>query len=557
MLAADVPWRRKFLFQKETVMQRVIGIRHRVKQTREGEARPTMVAILYPGNPMDPTVYELESENDELDFVLRQFPVAWREVTPEDDLSKTPVRHVKWKRVPKTEKEKIAELKATRPASHIRQEDGKTFVAEKMAHLFDGFTAGDTVAMILGGSGDLFAYALADRAEKIGSGEVIRIPPFVIKDERAGRPMDEDHILLAELGLHNRELFHLVRTRDKKLIWMRVCYHQRIDAMKARIGCEQRLIQRTIGTVFSVPETYAGASIEKAVIDAKASSAILKGLETEEAKAENVLAKAVKDLDVFDKVFEPVEGIGWALATRIISAVQDIRRFADKGKLRAFLGAHVISMAKCEKCGTAKHRREFWKDNVLVCPNCGAHDAVKPFGIFPRIRNSQVANWNPDGRQGLYLFGDQMNRRPGSYWGGRMIAHKKLLREKYPEPFKIVNDAGKEVTRMSDMHVHRTATWKTISDFVDWMFGAWWDLEKGEPIRPFPPLPPELAKFAPPAGDDHGKILADGGVTAAEEKPLAKPEEKTSELDPTENFAAGVERVAEIVAKDAELVGAE
>jgi hypothetical protein len=56
---------------------RVIGIRHRVKKTAEGEARPTQVVILENG---EPKTLELETETDELDFVLGRFPTSFRKV---------------------------------------------------------------------------------------------------------------------------------------------------------------------------------------------------------------------------------------------------------------------------------------------------------------------------------------------------------------------------------------------------------------------------------------------------------------------------------------------
>src|SRR3989344_4748619 len=77
-------------------MKRYIGVRHRVKKTADGEARPTQVVIVH---GVEKKVLELEDENAELDFVLGRLPVAYREVDPGEDISSVIERHVKRKKL--------------------------------------------------------------------------------------------------------------------------------------------------------------------------------------------------------------------------------------------------------------------------------------------------------------------------------------------------------------------------------------------------------------------------------------------------------------------------
>ena len=72
-------------------MGRIIGIRHRVKRTAEGEARSTMVAIK---DGSEGKFYELSDENAELDFVIGRFPVAYRAIDEGGDTSKFPPHHL-------------------------------------------------------------------------------------------------------------------------------------------------------------------------------------------------------------------------------------------------------------------------------------------------------------------------------------------------------------------------------------------------------------------------------------------------------------------------------
>lgn len=309
-----------------------------------------------------------------------------------------------------------------------------------------GLREGDTVAMILGGSGDCLAYALARQAEQAGA-RVLRIPGFVLKKHAAeGR---EQHENLAVLAAERPDLFYEVTPRDRALILVREHWRALSEAMKARIACEQRLRQRFIGRAFTAKDgLFPEGGIEQAFDAEKASDIILLSLEKEERQRERELVKALHELDIYVKLFEPIEGVGPRIAARIISAIGDIRQFETKHKLKAFMGAHVL------------------KD-----------------GTFPRRRRKQIANWHTDARQALYLLGDQFVKRPNSRWGQYQRKMKAGLRERHPVPVKEANSQGTMVTRYSDGHIHKMATWRTISRFVERLHKDWTRLEKEQAAR--------------------------------------------------------------------------
>ena len=121
-----------------------------------------------------------------------------------------------------------------------RTKGGRYKIAQVPAE-YEGLKSGDNIAMVLGGSGDLVAHALSKRDELIGA-SVYRIPSFILSDERPGEKEEDAHNLA--LLLDNPELFYQVEPRDRDTIYLRQAFDYRTDAMKARIACKQRLIQR-------------------------------------------------------------------------------------------------------------------------------------------------------------------------------------------------------------------------------------------------------------------------------------------------------------------------
>lgn len=408
---------------------RIIGIRHRVKQTAESEARPTQVVIIDEGQVKR---FELPTEQDEFDFLRGQFPISFRNVIAADDVSGRPLSHLKTRNIRVGEEPN---------SNHVVQYGRDRHIVLKIADKFDGLQSDDRIAMILGGSGDYFALALARRGEEIGA-SVARIPAYRLKEVRGESNKDDDALLLAELLRDKPDIFYDLRARDREIIALREAYRARIDAMKARIACEQRLRQRFIGGIFCKPDGYfPEGQIEKLYDEAKANDPIYQALLKEETARERELQRLVESSGVWRHVFGEVEGMGWAIASRIIASVVDIRRFPGKPQFKAFSGVHVL-----------------------------------PEGKFARRRSGSIANWSPDARQAFFLFGDQMNRRPDSVWGRKLREYKVKFRAKYPEP--IVGEKG--VKKYTNLHIHRMATWRTITKFAEWLYREWTRHEKSD-----------------------------------------------------------------------------
>jgi hypothetical protein len=400
---------------------RIIGVIHRVKQSKEGAAKPTKVWM------SDGKSYDLETETDELDFVLGRFPIKFQAVVEGE------------------------EIKNPYPWQAVVKEG----VVKKVPVLWDGLKADDTVVMVCGGSGDRLAYAIARHGEQIGA-NIFRLASFRLKNERKENSKDNDHQLLVALFQSNPEIFQSVAPRDLDLIRVRELYFRRQEAMNARMGCAQRLHQRFIGGIFLNDEgKYPEGILEDQFDAAKASDTILSLYVKEEMVAEKNLKQTVQAMPVWQEIFEPIEGVGEMIAARLIAAVADIRRFGNDAKFKAYLGVHVL-----------------------------------PDGRFPRDRrktgeekekSSSGPDWSREARKAMYLLGDQFKYRPNSVWGLKLREYKVKLRAKHPDilcqecgkPWDLCESKKTHKRKYMDGHIHKMATWRTLTKFAEKLFRDW------------------------------------------------------------------------------------
>jgi hypothetical protein len=428
-------------------INRIIGIRHRIKRDVEGKPRPTQIHIVYLATGSSES-FALPDEQAEMDFVLGRYPVKWKTVakrlTPEgDDFVRVELEAGVSQRV---------SLHHVLP---VEDDENLIEIPERTI----GLQKGDVIAMGLGGSGDYLAYAFARHGEEVGA-SVYRITPFALKRERDLREMQQidDAKLLATLYHDIPGLFLPTEIRDLALIRVREQYRLLMETMKARIAAEQRRRQSFIGEVFCKPDgLYPQGGIEKEYNARKATSAIVVALETEEAQVEKRLTKLLADVPVFAQVFEPLKGTGPRISARLIAGIQDIRRFATDAKLKKYCGVHVMSD-----------------------------------GTFVRRRAGEVADWSGECRQALFHLADQFNRQGNkTYWGAYLRLMKRRMREKYPTVEMVPSTAkgtnGKMVKKFTDGHIQKRAMWRTVTRFVEWLFKAWWAVEKGLPV-PWPDM---------------------------------------------------------------------
>jgi len=434
-------------------MGRIIGIRHRIKFDKEGNARPTELCFAIADQKVQK--YKLEDETAELDWVLGKYPTKYRKPEDGEDLSQFAEHQIKRK---------------------------KDQTVTKVPAEFDGLQPGDTVVMVLGGSGDYLAYAISVQADKIGA-KICRVPPFTLKQFR-GEDKTDDAQHLVNLYMSSPEVFQEVSPRDREFMLLGVHFRGWKDAQKSRIACEQRIGQAVIGESFCCADgLFPQGSIKKAAEEAKANDQILKNMEAEEARRLKAMAKHVETMDIFQQLFAPIKGCGPRISARLLVAIGDIRRFETT----------------CRSDGKMSHGSAKLKSYLGV--------SVNPDGTFRRKRKGQVANWHNEGRLALYLVVDQFIKNPNSEWGQRFRQIKEEMRNKHPEtlcktcstpekPVRWEDCQKKGHKRMyNDGHIHNMAIWRTATKFVEHLWKEWTKLEnklaQKEGIIPELPVSPQ------------------------------------------------------------------
>lgn len=482
-------------------MARLIGIRHRRKKTAEGEARPTTAAIFADG-AKKPKCFNFKVEDDELDFMLGRFPVKHEAPEAATDVlwydeKNAPQgihpHHCKWEEID-------ADEAATFKPNHVRTvlEDGLPTIYKLVAVPveFDGLKPGDNVAMALGGSGDYLAGGLYNRGQEIGA-SVYRIKPMDLKREREaiGKDKDDDHLTLATLLEQKTGLFAKMSAKDLELIEAREAFKLRQDAMKARVGCEQRMLQRLVGKTFLLKGQYPAGLIKDRYEAEKANSETWKALDADQKLYGSDLQKIVRGLRIWKEILEPVSGCGERIAVPLILAIGDIKQYAepvnydgaatpDERRMRMFRAINKTLARVKAKCGA----------HVLFG---GKYENYPTEKQFPRRRKGEVASWDPDARQSLFLLCDQFNRQTKKFtqakarddvaemqkyrWGGKLVEQKAKYRQTHPEPVEVerrVNGKTKKVKIYTDGHIHKMALKWTATKFVEWLAREWLKLEK-------------------------------------------------------------------------------
>lgn len=410
--------------EREVKMGRIIGIRHRTKRTKEGEARPTLLAIKDGDRVRE---IKLKEDDDELDFANGCLPIKWRKRKDSyEDISKYNPRHCKWGTIKDPDENDIIGISKLHKSQVRINAKGQHEVATKVPTAFDGFKSGDTAVMILGGSGDLFLAKLSHIAQEIKA-KVFSIPGVSLKEYR-GEKADEDHAKIIELFEKSSNAFYLMRPRDVAVIRVKEALKIREDAQDERIKCEQRMYQRA--RIIAFIDEKEG-SIRDAYASLQANDEIYKNLLEEEKRCEKELKNAVQALDVWKEVFAEIKGCGEIIAAKIIAPIGDIRRFPTVSKFKKFCGVHVM-----------------------------------PDGTFPRKRRGHKNDNGKFPRDALWwLVREQFVKNNNPKWRPVLDHYIEVFRGKHP---KESGNNGK--SKYSDAHIRKMATWRTCTKFTEWLY---------------------------------------------------------------------------------------
>ena len=498
---------------------RYVGLRPRIKQTANGEARPTQVVVIDAKTGVLKH-YDLDTEDDEFDFIIHgKWPVdgKFRAVKEDEDLSCFLPHHI------------------VKDDPKVATRKGRAVKPDQVPVAYDGLKEGDAVAMCLGGlGGDILALAICRHGKKRGFAG-FQTPSFRLKEIRGEKSKDGDAELLATLLRDQPNEFREISDLEQEVVAARIAANRRRDLLNTRMVIAQ---QSAAAFKFNAFCTEAGGVSDvgygKALELAEKNDTVLQAIFAEETILERGCKKACEQLPIYTNVLEPQKGIGPLTSVVIIGTIGDIRRFPTVGKFKAYCGLHVTEG-----------------------------------GRFPRQKRGERSAWNRELRQVFFNIGESFNKFPDGFWGARLRENKAMYQKRHPHPilreisgykntgvkaepvytgneFALVAgsyslksgvyhlnlpEGGtadvKGVQKYTPAHIQRMAVWRTVTEFAEWLYWRWTTMEGGStpPSKVFPPDDLERAiaggHVAPvtgsvpsdsaPAGDAHVAQLTEEG----------------------------------------------
>lgn len=494
---------------------RTIGIWHRHKQLEKTEKEsldsgdgietevvgesPTIITICQADGTL--RTIPCASVEDELDFLFGVLPVAYREVTPGDA-----VEHFIEARITFIPVKDDAEWEATSTTQRrIRVDDKKREHRERMTKVpakYDGLMPGDTVLAIMGGSGSAYIQALARRGREIGA-TVFHVAPIKVKYHRMAKYGNLDITSDGEIGLvgavrklsrgvkslgeaAGNDVISLARMREElKVIEAKAEAHREEDAQhlielyqarpqvflpvedfhaafthagecfrlfmrtqEARKAGQLRLIANARSAMYTHPAgIYPQGGLTHYAEVLLARDVAFIALRTAEHEAKKALEKSLADprLSRLERALREEFGfLGPRLFGALCAKVGTFARFKDEWAWNKYVGTHVND------------------DGTLVRRGRGLGDAIV--------------------RQEIWIMVNLMNRRTGTKWRGILDTHKANIRKIHPEK-EINPETGK--SRWSDIHVQKTAMWKTATDIALTIYkiGRAWEKDERQRLR--------------------------------------------------------------------------
>lgn len=190
-----------------------------------------------------------------------------------------------------------------------------------------------------------------------------------------------------------------------------------------------------------------------------AESHIFWGIEQEEKHYAAEVEGQLDGMQVYHEVYKKIPGMGPKIAGRIIASIGDIRRFETAYALTAYFGYHVRPDGTCP-------RRQKGIANIGIRTQIMGEDEE---------RTVDFGAWNKQGRQGLFLWAEQVNK-----------ANPKKAPALFPFKNQLVTRKGyvaRKYWRQAALEVAGSSPTQELNDFIEAfaMMGEEW-LRTGEPM---------------------------------------------------------------------------
>jgi hypothetical protein len=283
----------------------------------------------------------------------------------------------------------------------------------------------DIIAVGLSGKSDLICIALSKKAEEIGA-QVYRI--------RYTHDIEEDEaVFLAKLVESCVGKFRLIDSRERDMLLLQFLVTSYLHEKKYAVRLEQHLRSNAIGIVFCE------GNIAKADESTAKMRTCLESSKQRLREIEEKIKQVLERIDVYNKVFEQVEGCDHLIAAQLISAIHPIESFDSEYFLKKFIRIHKF----------LAHPGFFWEITM---------------------------GRNTSARETLFMLSLEFEKLPESRWGKMYSQYMQRFRQNHPAPVRKKVRYGvmrRVVTQYTDEHIESLARWRTISRFVEWLFLAW------------------------------------------------------------------------------------
>ncbi|OHA40269.1 MAG: hypothetical protein A3G59_02920 [Candidatus Taylorbacteria bacterium RIFCSPLOWO2_12_FULL_47_20] len=414
---------------------RLIGVQHRKKQTKEGEARPTILWIEDGASTEGSSGVQIELQDDlaELDFVHGKLPTLWRAVATGENLTGIERHHIHF-REPE-DNETLESVSSIWPLASLdleiknrgrKNEKCKLLgIPAATAAAFTGMRQGDILLSIFGGSGHKLMVALINKATEIGACVLLTSPHNLKRAREAARASkDDDASTLVLMYRATPQMFHEMFERDVVTWDVLHAWDMTEEAMKQRLVLVQRAEEAASYSVYASRE-YVGSQLAQKVLDAKMGDKTVTDVIQSEKEAQEKLEESIAEHPLYQRLFSGIKGVGPRFFGKIMSAVQDVRRFPRKG-----IGAFLLFSGQAVVIVNGKHTIQRFRRQ--------------------KAGENYPTPGNPTLRQAIWLLVDlQLSRQKDStVWGKRFQEIKVKLRETHPYP-ELVCDTEIEIARSS------------------------------------------------------------------------------------------------------------
>jgi hypothetical protein len=279
----------------------------------------------------------------------------------------------------------------------------------------EGLSPEDTVWLELGGASDRFSLAAFNRGAKI-----FRCPTHHIKDVKHKQKEEVDNELrdkedgtakiLMDFAKNSPEKFYPMRETDQRVLEIRrLVKSYWMIQRKMRVPAQHRF--RIIGQDL---ELVGGDPLAEKFKKTLERVSIPEHFKYVEGSLKRDLERKLKEFPLYQMIFEPIRGCGPVTAGLVIGNILDIRRFPELANLRAYAIHHLV-----------KDKEGEWR--------------------FPKRKKGQSLKGNPNLRQAIYYFVEEMEKQPKDHtWKMLLNQRKEYETEKNPDfPKRIIQARAK------------------------------------------------------------------------------------------------------------------